>query len=204
MDFISNPKINKLAVPVVVILIIGLVIFVLWPAKSSILSTKESITKERIALEKQYLNGQLLKKTQEQFESVKSDVPRVKSAILTSGQELFVITTFEEIAKRHSLEQSITMDDLVVDPEEDNLDKVIALPTRVDLNGNFLDVLNYLADIEALGFYVNWQSVSIRSSTDSKSFSPAPSLAPQGTPGLIGSHQILKVVLEGETYWKLQ
>ena len=204
MDFLSNPKINKLSVPVMVILIIGLVVFVLWPVRSSILSAKASITKERINLEKQYLNGQLLKKTQQQFKGIKPDIPRVKSAILTRGQELFVITTFEEIAKRHSLEQHIIMDDLVIDIEGDDLDKVIALPTRVDLNGDFLDVLNYLSDVEALGFYVNWQSVSIRTSSGSKTYVPAPGLAPQNAPGLTTSYEILKVTLEGETYWKLQ
>jgi Tfp pilus assembly protein PilO len=202
MDFLSNPKINKLSVPIIIILIIGLVVFVLWPARSNILSTKEDITSERIGLEQQYLNGQLLKKTQEQFMQIESDIPRVKSTILSSGQELFVITTFEEIAQRHSLEQNISMDDLVIDSEADQ-DKIIALPTRVDLNGNFSDLLRYLADVEALGFYVNWQSISIKSSTGSNSFAPAPGLAPQDIPGLTTSNEILKIVLEGETYWKL-
>lgn len=202
----SQQTIYKISVPVLLLIIVLLFLFLVVPMRSDILTINEDTVDARIELEKQYLNGQLLRKTQNQFESVKPRLPQMEAAILKKGQELFLITTLEELAIKHGLIQKLSMSDLNFSDDAEITD-VVPMSIRVDLTGNYDQVLGFLSETEQLDFYINWDSVSIKSLASPESgrqINTFPGLAPSGAPGSGDFDASVRAVFSGETYWQIQ
>jgi hypothetical protein len=202
MKKISNQFLLKLTLPALVVFIILLLVLVIWPIRADILDLKSSINDERVELEKQYLNGQLLKETKTQYVSIEPDLPKLYAVTLKPGQELHLITTLEDLAKQHNLEQIISLDDLASKPGDKD-STVTILPTRVELEGRFADLVGYLADTELLDFYINWQKVNIKANqVTSRPGNVLPKQAPGGVPEAKATDDSIHITLSGETYWR--
>lgn len=187
---------------ILVVALVLLIVLVIYPVVSSILSLNDQIQEERVDLEKKYIRGQLLKQTQDDLLGIEKEIDRVHGITLKSGNELDLIQTLERIAQLHNMKQEISMDGL---PE--HFDKTIALPTRIELEGTFDELLGYLIELESLSFYVNIDGINISSgAADSKNRGvvarQVPS-SPDETPvTTIDPKQVLHITLSAETFWK--
>lgn len=202
---LPQQTIYKISVPALVVIIILLLLLLVVPMRRDILTLNENTSDARVDLEKQYLNGQLLRKTQDQFESVKPRLSQLEATTLKKGQELYLITTLEELAANHGLIQKLSMNDLQF-PEDSESTDVVPLSVRVELTGDYEQVLNFLLETEQLDFYINWNSVNIKSLASpgaSRQIRALPGLAPAGTPQPDGFEASVRVMLSGETYWRI-
>lgn len=190
---LSGNIIKKLAPYYLLILFVVVVALVVVPAVRDILSLKQQIIAEREKLEESYAKGLSLKKTQMQLSDVLKDVKQIEQSTLQPGQELFLITTLEDIAESKNLEQEIVMDDLPND-----VATLTTLPVQVQLTGRFSDILFYIAEIEQQDFYLNWTKVTFRNRNSARGGRSVPNRAPEGA----SAEETLTAVLDGETFWK--
>ncbi len=172
-----------------------IVAFVVVPSVQDILTLKYDIQEERAKLEESYAKGLSLRKTKLQLISIQEDVEQLEQSMLRPGQELFLITTLEDIATSKNLEQEIVMDDL-----PDDVSQLIKLPLQVELKGRFSDILFYVIEVERLDFYINWKKVTMRTRRTTRGGRSVPNQAPEG--GTDAQNEDITVILEGETYWK--
>lgn len=138
---------------------IGLIVyFIILPTIQDIKRISDAVYIERIDLEKKYVRGQLLKKTLEDFEKVKPEKEKLASIFIKEGKELEFITALEKIAAGHNLEQSIQLQTAIRGKGEKNL---YPLLLAVGINGDFIEILKYLKDLEKLNYYFNIFSLNI-------------------------------------------
>lgn len=182
---------------ITVILIIILVVtltFIFWPAIKEIKNISEKIYQERFELEKKYLAGQNLKKSVADYEKVKGHLEELETIFVKKEEELKFITSLENLAEKNQIEQKIILN--IQKEETKNLSKTI--PIQLNLRGNYLNLLEYLRDLEVLNYYINLKNVSFIKS-DSKSSS---ALIKIQEPFWGGKTDLIEANLSGEIYQK--
>lgn len=200
-----NKSKKQLILSVLLLTSVFLILFlVIWPTIRDIRKISQTIEMLRADLEKKYLRGQTLKKTIADLNQIKKEMPELESIFLESGQELKLVTTLEQIADRHQLEQNIALD--IEGEKNDQLIKTI--PFQFTVKGKFKDVLRYIADIEQLSWYLNVSDLNIiaqNTGRSSASISSSPlsrgvGLAPNSLPSAKSSAGFLQVELTGQGY----
>lgn len=137
---------------------IGLIVyFIILPTIQDIKKISDAVYAERMDLEKKYIRGQLLKKTLEDFEKVKPEKEKLASIFVSQGKELEFITALEKIAAVHGLKQSIQLQPTAGKKGE----KLYPLLLEVTTNGDFIEILKYLKDLEKLNYYFNIFSLNL-------------------------------------------
>jgi len=144
----------------VICLILLIIYFIVIPTVRDIKKISSDVYAERLDLEKKYLRGQLLKKTVEDFEKIKPQKNKLLSAFITENQELEFITNLEKIATENKLTQNIRLHQ----NPDDQGDKIFYnLPLEVTAQGDFINIMKYLRDLETLSYYFNINSISLDS-----------------------------------------
>lgn len=142
---------------IVVTIVIGLIIyFIIFPTINDIKKINDTIYAERVDLEKKYLRGQLLKKTVQDFEKIKPEKYKLTSVFIIEGEELQFITALENIVATHNLTQ-----DIQLQQAPDKKDDFYSLSLKIKTQGEFIDTLKYLKDLEQLNYYFNIFSIQI-------------------------------------------
>src|SRR3989338_4469029 len=149
-----------ISVLVVIILIAGIVYTVILPTVNEIREISQAVYLERVDLEKKYLRGQLLRKTIEDFDKIKPEQNKLKSIYIIEGEELRFITEIENIANRNNITQDIK---LQAERNQNFRGGTGSLPLELVSSGNFINVMQYLRDIEKLGYYFNISNLEISS-----------------------------------------
>lgn len=146
-------------------LLLVLVIFlIIKPAASEIKSITVSVRTQKEKLEKLYVAGQLLKTTQEQYQKIESQISEVSKIFITQGQELEFITRLEEIALKNNLIQKIDLQEPIIEENQtkDQKDRQYeTLPLRLNISGNYPNLLKYLTNLESLDYYINIENFRI-------------------------------------------
>jgi len=141
---------------VVAIIISGVIYVVILPTVRDIKKINGDVLAERIDLEKKYLRGQLLKTTIANFEKIKPQEDKLNEIYIGQNEELRFITALENIANRYGLEQDIQL--------AENADGATAIyePLALEINtqGEYINILQYLKDIERLNFYFNISKIT--------------------------------------------
>jgi len=140
-----------------------LLIFVAWPSIQEIRSLNDQIYSQRSELEKLYKKGQLLKQTLKEYEEVKPTTAALERIYIKRGEELNFITTLENIASTNKLEQNIKLG--AQDPKK----QTNQLPMQLELKGNLSSFISYLANLEALDYYLNIDTIRLSGPGRSKS-----------------------------------
>ncbi|OGY47672.1 MAG: hypothetical protein A2840_00095 [Candidatus Buchananbacteria bacterium RIFCSPHIGHO2_01_FULL_47_11b] len=149
---------------IVAILLIGVVVFIIWPTITDIRQISQSVYLERVDLEKKYLRGQLLRKTIEDFEKIKPERDRLNTIFLLTGDELSFITTLEQIAHNRQLAEH----KIDLQPARSGF-----FPLRLTLSGTFEQVMGYVSDIESLSQYYIIDNLSVATSRIENGTEPA-------------------------------
>jgi len=150
---------KKIILTSLVILIIStvIVVFIIWPTIKDIRKINQDIYNERVALEKKYLRGQLLRKTLKDFEEIKPNINKITAVFVPENKELEFITSLEKIASKNGVEQEIELQAKNIKTEKG----IKILPLKLLIKGNFIQVLKYLKELENLNYYFNISVLSI-------------------------------------------
>jgi hypothetical protein len=111
---------------------------------------------------------------------VEIDLEKIKNIYVNINKELEFITTLEDIARKNNIKQKINLNQ----KQAQKVNNYQIIPIRLDSQGNFNDLLNYLAELETMQYFIIIANLEI---TKSASFS--------------NTNQINFLIL-ADTYWK--
>ncbi len=140
-------------------------------------------------------------KTEFYFESIKSNqdfskkmgainnkIKTIDGLFIIRDKEIDFIKTVEDLASNRNVKQSISIDNVALDAK--NKYRKVAMDLSV--SGSFEDVMNYIADIESLKYYININFVSFSTSIINNNLGDLNAPQKQGVSGIIKT----------ETYWQ--
>ncbi|KKP59538.1 MAG: hypothetical protein UR53_C0001G0038 [Candidatus Magasanikbacteria bacterium GW2011_GWC2_34_16] len=98
-------------------------------------------------LEKKYEKTIRLRTSVEDIQNIKQATTDYPQYIFNTGNELKLITTFENLAQKNKVDQKI---------ENSNLDRITnqRITLNLNINGSYNNILNYLADLENLNYFI--------------------------------------------------
>lgn len=177
-----------LSIIFLVLFILSIIFFIILPAVKDIKDIRDDIDSQRIDLEKRYINGQNIRSLSEKLNKVESQIAILDQSFINKNCGLEFITTLEEIADKNKIVQKINLSAQI--NKNDDLYKKI--PVQFFTQGNFLNQLNYLIDLEALNYYINIKSIEIISG-NFKSLDPNDGDSNQSR---------VNMIIQADTYWK--
>ncbi len=134
------------------------------PAYTNITTLTEDIHEKRVQLAIYNQERSNLEQTRRDYNTVKNDISEIGAIFVNNEQVLDVLSTLENIAQVHTLQQSIT----VVSTPDKNAEKKLSL--RVILTGSWDNSINYLKDVEQLSYYVRIGDPVLSKTNDGISF----------------------------------
>ena len=144
-----------LAICLTLLTSLGIFVFMAWPSLKIIQTLNNQIYEQRVELEKMYRRGQILKQTIKEYEQVKPQISSLQQIFVNRGQELELITALENIASATNINQNIKLG------VTDNLNKNQKLPLELQVTGTTAQIINYLAGLESLNYYLNIDTVRL-------------------------------------------
>lgn len=145
------------------LVIIAMVILVIIPSVSSIETIGEKIRKQDQILSQKKSSGFNLEKTKMELEQAQQQVGQLDSIFVSAGKELELITQLEILAQKNKINAQITPD-LNIKPTNTDIQR---LPIKINANGNYLDLLKFISDIESLPHYFNVKQLTFRMDNNS-------------------------------------
>ena len=140
-------------------LIIGIVcvgLFIVWPVIHSINSLGESIAQTELYLEDQYLRSQRMQRSVRELDDVEAYVTKFKDLTVPPGADLELITGLEALAEAHAIEQSL---DIQYHEEKERGQSGYYDVSFLN-HGRYINHLAYLRTLEELPYYVQIKSLS--------------------------------------------
>jgi Tfp pilus assembly protein PilO len=169
---------------VIIIFFIGLAACIIGPSVDEIKDISRKIWQQQKQLEEKYQAGQNLKKTAEELAKAQNLLPEFDRIFIQENHELEFISQLEQIAKQNNLNQKIDIDNNATESLGPNF-KILYL--KILLNGNYLQVLNYLTQVQKLPYYFNIQNISMTG----QNFGPDKNTAAK-----------VDVTIQGKIYWQ--
>lgn len=139
------------------ILIFLIVYFIILPRLNFIRESGKNIVERRIYLEQQYIKAKNFRKNNEEMKLVDEDIQRLDDVFVSYDKDLEFIETLEEVATNNSVVQDISLEKI----EEEKIDDFAEITLEIIAEGNFLNIINYIIDLETLGYYVNISSLEL-------------------------------------------
>lgn len=139
------------------IILLALIFLILNPAIKEIKAISKEIQTQKKEVEDLYLKGQFLEPTKKQYEKISSALPEPQKLFIIKEQELSLITALENIAQKNNLEQKITLQDI----KNEDGSKSQNMSLTIKVNGNYPNLIKYLADLESLDYYININNLRI-------------------------------------------
>lgn len=120
---------------------------IIYPTTKSILSLRQDIGSIQTQLEERYEKTQKLKRSLKELSEVKVLTAQLEKAFVKPGEELSLITTFEQIASQNQIDQTLNLAD--VNEQKQHYYRLSFLN-----NGSLANHLAYLVAVEQLPYYV--------------------------------------------------
>lgn len=187
-----SPK-QKLFVNIGLLLILNIlfIYLLILPAISNIKKSRNDILNLKIDLENKIIREKNLYILNEKISKVNPQLEKINQIFISQNQEIEFITTLENLEKKYNVSQKLNID-LNNRQGEEGLNKI---PISTNTSGNFRNLMDYLANIESLNYYINIESISLSNGTDdslsSKSVLLGQNLSDQMT-----------MQISGFSYWK--
>ncbi|NCO79963.1 hypothetical protein CO116_01805 [Candidatus Falkowbacteria bacterium CG_4_9_14_3_um_filter_38_19] len=167
--------------------ILSLIFFIVIPTVKEIKRMGHEIEAQRIDLETKFLKGQNLKQLTKNLNEIEPNLIKLDQVFINQNKELKFITTLEQIANANKVGQKINLGDS--QPLENQIYKKV--PVQLFTQGNFINQLNYLLELESLNYYLNIKSLEL---------SPAGVIAAEADKEALPVN--LKMLISADTYWK--
>lgn len=162
----------------------GLYLGVMLPLTYKVREVHENIGAEHAKIEGRYLRRGQLKDTLRILQEVRSGIVDLTSIAVHDGKELDFVRALEEAADDKNIEQEIQLKTVSQIELSDWERKV---PVVLLIKGRYVDVLNYIRDIETFPYYITIDSFSFRTlrKGTAKSF----------------TEETIQATLNGSVYW---
>ena len=105
--------------------------------------------------------GLNLKKIKESIKQVESNIDGINGALIEPGQELEFVRALETIARNNQIKMEINSDFIGSKMSKE----VQQIPIKLNLTGNYQQIVQFLQDIESLPYYYNIDSLVANSRT---------------------------------------
>ena len=110
-------------------------------------------------LETKYIRRQTIRRTLLALTRIKEDWPKLFNSFYPKkGQEIIFLNSFEKIADKFNLEQTLTLEPSLSSPLSANIQ---VIPIQITLMGEFHNVISYLHEIENQATIVHLKDIKI-------------------------------------------
>jgi len=164
-----NLKNQMITVTVVIIILSFVIIFlVIIPVIKNIIELRTDITGTQQFLENQYEKTQRMRRSVHNLDDILIQIEKFKNISVTSNSELQIITQLEQLANKHNVNQVLK----ATLKEGENKNPIIEeLPSLLkgkdyyifsfNTEGNYIDLMKYLKEIEELPYYFSINSLQL-------------------------------------------
>jgi len=167
---------------------------VITPTIDKIRLLRSQIITQKVELEKKLNRETNMSKLAEKLKKIEPQLEKFEKIFINQNRELEFITTLEKIASKNNVSQKINLA-----PKKNSFDGVYKnVPITLALNGNFINLRNYLVDLETLSYYLNISQMTM-THTHSAGISKPKVPGAQDAP-IKKTNATLNII--GNTYWK--
>ncbi|MEA1963472.1 MAG: type 4a pilus biogenesis protein PilO [Patescibacteria group bacterium] len=168
------------------ILFFLIIYFFTFPLIKKIKTQKENIIAKKIELEDKMSKDKNISGLNEQIKKIEPELLELDKIFININRELDFITLLESVANNNNIEQRLN---IVPGQTKKDDDIYQTQPLIIDANGEFKNIIQYIADLEALTYYITINSINI------------------GQMSKLGKdnenqNNFVKATINGLTYWK--
>lgn len=167
------------------LLVLMIIFIVIKPFVAGIKETKAEIGNYQLELEREYLRARNIKELSAKMKTVEKKAEELNRVFINENKSLEFITTLEKIAVQNNISQKINL--LDASAIEGGIYE--EAPIQLSTQGSFKNQMGYLTDLETLSYYININTLDIKSSGQS-----APDEAGAVEPSI-------SMFIAGDTYW---
>lgn len=113
------------------------------------------------------------------YSKIQNDIEKISQVFIPKKDTLQFITTLENIAAQNNVTQIIQVEGINISDLEQGTKEVKSLPIQLTLTGDFNSIVQYLNQLEALTYYINFNKLD-----------------------LTGSGTSVNLIISGLTYWQ--
>ncbi|MDD4901942.1 MAG: type 4a pilus biogenesis protein PilO [Patescibacteria group bacterium] len=182
---------SKIALSVLAFLAAAFALFywLIIPAVNNVETTKVQMQNQRLAAERDYAQGQNLKKIKDDIKAVAPRIGEIEQIFISKSDSLSFVTSLEAAAEKNKVTEKAKLG------AETPLGKFYSqIPLRLDVSGNFSGLIGFVTDLETLKKYININSLQITAIG-----SELPIKTETSTP-----QKILAAQISAFTYWQGQ
>jgi Tfp pilus assembly protein PilO len=183
---------NKLLIYLATAIVANAVIFyfILWPSVNQITTTRNDILNLKIDSENKITREKNINDLNGKIKKIEPQLEKINNTFVSQNRELEFITALEGLETKNNVKQNLNIN--LSNPEKG--DVFSKVPVSIDVTGSFANLMNYLADIESLNYFINITSLSFKKvASDSEQNSRPADLSPAGK---------MTMSLSGYSYWK--
>ncbi|MCK4540165.1 type 4a pilus biogenesis protein PilO [Candidatus Parcubacteria bacterium] len=140
------------------ILFFSIIYFFTFPLLKKIKIQKEDIIAKKIELENKISQDKNITNLNEQIKKIEPGLLGLDKIFISINRELDFITLLESVAGNNNIEQKLNITPNQVKKDNDTYQ---AQPLVINANGKFKNIIQYIADLEALTYYITINSISI-------------------------------------------
>lgn len=187
-----SPK-NKLFISVGLLLLLNIIFvyLLILPAITNIKKSRNDIINLKIDLENKIIREKNLNTLNEKISTVEPQLEKINQIFISKNREIEFITALESLEGKYNVEQKLNIN--LNSPEKlENFSKV---PININTSGSFRNLIDYLANIESLNYYINIENISLAKNSDNN---------PSAKAALLGQNlqDQMELQISGYTYWK--
>ncbi|MFA5029251.1 MAG: type 4a pilus biogenesis protein PilO [Patescibacteria group bacterium] len=149
MDYRKNK--NFITIGSVVIVLLAVAAFIIYPNFIEISKINQEITSERLKLEQKLNSGMNLRKIKTDLTEIKETINQLESVFVKKNHELEFFTQLENLASQNGLLINLNPD---LDGK-DLGDGIKQIPLQINLVGEYPQLLGFLRSVENLPYYYN-------------------------------------------------
>ena len=147
----------EISAGIFIILLAAVSVLIVWPSLSEIRLINKQVYEERVRLEKLYVLGQLQKKVRANYAKIENQTHFLDDILLKENQELQYITALENAANIHNVELKINIGESKRMPNQ----VFSILAVSFELNGGYPNILAWIAALETIPYYTNFNEASV-------------------------------------------
>lgn len=137
----------------------AIIYLVIWPSIADIKRMRDDIHGQMVDLEDKYQKGQSMKKMNENLKIIEPKLEKLDQIFISKNREVEFVTAMEDLAGRIGVEQRLNLG-----AAQQARDKAYQkMPITIGLSGSFTQLINYLAELESLSYYINISAIDLAS-----------------------------------------
>lgn len=142
----------------IIIIVVVFYLFITNPLRESLTKLKEEVENKRINLEITKRKAENLTALKEDYETIEKKKQALENMIISQANQLELFQDLENLAQKNNIEQNFSLET----PKTEASPQEVKI--NINLEGNYLKILGYLAGLEALDYYVKVSSMKFTSS----------------------------------------